>query len=91
VPVSRLRQAAYQILHCREGHPDMGPGGARKVLPQGAVLPAGKPEWGRPTARGQAQPAGLGVTAQVTGKFLQLVPFAAALGVRPVLITKPSG
>jgi hypothetical protein len=58
-----------------------GAGVAGKVLTQGAVLPA----WGvglrRLTAPGQAQPAGLRVTAQVTGKFLQLVPFAAHLGV----------
>ena len=57
------------------------PAAARKVLPQGAVLAAGRPGWQRLTALGQAQPAGLRVTAQVTGKFLQLVPFAAHLGV----------
>ena len=51
------------------------------MLTQGAVLPAGGPGWRRLTAPGQAQPAGLRVTAQVTGEFLQLVPFAAHLGV----------
>jgi hypothetical protein len=81
MPVSRLWQTADQILHCFEGHPDTSAGGARKVLAQGAILPAGGLGWYRLTALGQTQPAGLRVAAQLTGKFLQIVPFAAHLGV----------
>jgi hypothetical protein len=48
---------------------------------KGPYFPVGGLGWHRLTELSQAQPAGLRVAAQATGKFLQFVPFAAHLRV----------